>query len=371
MIKRKEIAEDLLKKEKLEEFKEITKVITKKLDKIIKKFKKISLVTHNNPDPDAVSSCLAIQRYLYKQEIKQVEIFANLDSISRETKALINDIGIKINPLKNLKKNEEEAVILIDIASVNQSNLKIKKIKPDLVIDHHSTELPFSSTATIVTLLMDIFEIEIKNDLATALYIGIETDTQGFTSDKFTEFDELAFRLLAPLIDTNLRKKIIKCGYSDTYRRMHVKAWEKYFNREESIVISGVGYIEDKQRTNLAKIANSLHEMEGVEKVTVIAIVEKEIEDQEKNTLMQEKYIVPATRSSTGTENAGELNKKVFGEKVAGGDPNKASGAIKLDPIMTRLIEQAKKDKNEEILEAVFLGILKLYKEKILEKQTE
>lgn len=392
MTKRKEIAEKLLQKDILEEFREIVQPIIEGLNNVIEKIKhkktfKIALISHTNPDADATSSLFTLKRYLLsrlkKEEAKRtrreepaVEIFASGDSFPRETIVMMNRIGIKINPLEEFNKKEHRAVILVDVASVKQSNLAMENIEPDLVIDHHGSEDPFGSTATIVTLLMDILDPEILNDekLVTALSIGIEIDTNNRTSEKFSKFDALAYRkLLDHLIDDQLRKEIIKCGYSNSYREMLTNATSsnKYYHREGSTVISGVGYIEPKQRTGLAKIADFLLDEEGVEKVVVLAIVEDEIRDGEGNIIDHEKFIIPATRSSTGTQNAHELNEKVFGKNVAGGDAVKASGEVPLDFEMIKRIERAKKDKNEKILEGYFLDILNRYKEIILEEQTE
>jgi len=355
----------------LKKFQETARPIMEKLKWIVEECKEtpVAIITHDNPDPDAVSSALVLKRYLRHQGVK-AEIIADEDSFSRESKVIVNKIGIEIKPLKEFNKNKYKTVILVD-ASANQPNVCIKGVEPDLVIDHHNDEAPYESTATIVTLLMTALDFELSEELATALYVGLETDTMQWTADKFTEFDDLAYKILAPLRDAKLRREIVQAGYSAAYLKILENAISKYFYKEESTVISGVGYLDSKQRTNLAKIANFLLDMDGVEKVVVIAIIETEVKDAEGNVMCYEKFIVPATRSSTGTENAGDLNRKVFGEKVAGGDSVKASGAIKLDSTMAKLIEQAEKDGNQETLEKYFRDILNLYKEKILEEQTK
>ncbi len=359
----------------LDKFKEIAKPIIEKLDEFIDKFKNeklpIAIITHQNADPDAISSALVIKKYLKKHNV-QVEIVADEDTFPRETKVIVNEIGIEIKPVKDFNKSKYGRIILVDAPSMGQSNINIQGVKPDLIIDHHRDEDPYESTATIVTLLMTVLGFELIEELATSLYVGLEIDTIGLTSGKFTDFDKLAYKILAPLLDFELRIKIIQAGYSPSYLEMLENAISKskYFYQEGSTVISGIGYIENKQRTDLAKIANYLMLMDGVEKVIVLAIVEKEVKDHEGNIVSYEKFIVPAIRSSTPTENAGDLCKRVFGEKVAGGDPVKASGEVKLEPAMTKLIEQAKKDHNEKVLEGIFLHILNRYKEKILEEQT-
>lgn len=353
-------SKDILIKETLEKFKEVAKPIIEKLQEITAKFKNnwVAIITHSNADPDAIAAALVVKKYLKKHSVV-AEIFADGESFFREAKVIINKIGIEIKSLEEFDKIKHRQIILID-ATPNQANIPIKNIKPDLVIDHHDDEAPYESTATIVTLLMTVLEFELVPELATALYIGLETDTAGFTANKFTEFDELALKILTPLIDVKLRKEIIQCGYSLEYLRMLENAISesKFFYQRGSTVISGVGYIGATQKVYLAKIADFLLNLDVADKVIILAIVDGE-------------RIVPSIRSSTGTENARELSKKVFGENVAGGDPVKASGEVGLGTTMIQLIEQAKASGDEKALERYFGDILNLYRKKILEEQTK
>ncbi len=358
----------------LKRFKEIAKPIIEKLNEIVETFKnsktaKVAIITHNNPDPDAMASTLVIKKYLRSKNV-QVEILADEEGASRETKVIINKIGIEIRPPEELNKNIYKAIILVDVASINQSNISIKGVEPDLIIDHHRDEDPYESTATIITLLMSVLGFELEKDLATALYTGLELDTIGLTSGKFTDFDELAYKILSDLLDFRLRVEIIQAGYSLSYLEMLDNAI-KYLDQKGNTIISSVGYISDRQKTDLSKIANFFLLMDGVEKVIVLAIVTKEKRDSEGNIVAYEKFMVPAVRSSSPVENAGDLCKRVFGEKVSGGDPVKASGQVKLDPKLVKLIDQAKKDDNEKALEGYIVHILNRCKEKILEEETK
>jgi len=369
--RRKKVIEKLTKDEIIEEFKELKKSIIEKLKSL--KNKTIAIITHNNPDPDAVSSSFALKKFLcalgHKKE--NIQIFAD-GNLTREAKVIKEKLGGEILPLGKFNKKKHKTVILIDVSSINQGNLKLKNgNQPDLVIDHHSDEDPFGATATIIAFLMTIFDIEIDEDMATALTVGIKTDTNDLVSKKVSKFDILAYRkILSPLVNDQLLKEIVKCGYSASYRKILVNALEKYRYQEGSTVISGVGYIKPNQLTDLAKIANFILEEEGVEKVIVISIVEHERRDKEGNIVKYEKYIIPTARASTPTENIGDLNKKVFGEK-AGGDSDKASGEVPLTNDEIKKIERAKKDHNYKLLEGYFLDILYRYQEKILEEETK
>jgi len=369
--KRKKIIERLTKDEIIDDFRELKKSTIEKLKNL--KNKAIAIITHNNPDPDAISSALVVKKFLcalgHKKE--DIHIFADGD-MTREAKVIKEKLGGEILPLAKFNKKKHKTVILIDVASINQNNLNLKNgNQPDLVIDHHGDEDPFGSTATIITLLMTVFDIEIDEEAATALTVGIKTDTNDLSSKKVSKFDILAYRkILSPLVNDQLLKEIVKCGYSASYRKMLVNALEKYRYQEGSTVITGVGYIKPNQLTDLAKVADFILEEEGVEKVVVIPIVENEKRDKEGNIIEHEKYIVPTARASTPTENIGDLNQRVFGKK-AGGDSDKASGRVPLSDEAIKNIERAKADNNQKLLDGYFLDILNRYKEKILEEETK
>ncbi len=363
----------------LEEFKEWAQPIIEKIKKLAEKIKntktlKIGIITHDEPDPDAISASLGLKIIFQKQGIspERIEIFAdNTDYMALGTKTLINTINVVIKPLEkfNLKKHKP---VLVDIGSLQQSNVSLgKNAEPELIIDHHNTESPFESSATIITLLMTIMEFRINKLLATALHLGIDTDTNDGTSEKFTDFDDLAyFKILPPLIDNKVRVKIKLPDPSKRQFEMLANALTKYcVVKEEGIIITGVGYIDETSKGDMAIIASEL--LKFARKVFVIGIVETKSEDKKTGTILHKKFAVLSVRSKTGTENAGDISKKIFGNKEAGGDTVKAGGKISLDSSLIKLIEQARQDNDQEKLERYFKDILSLYKQEILEKQTK
>jgi len=363
----------------LDDFKECTQPIISKIKKLTEKIKttktlKIGIVTHDEPDPDAISASLGLKTIFQKQGIspERIEIFANdVDRIRLETKSLINKVNIGIKPLKKFNSKKHK-LVLVDIASTQQSNVSLHEHpSPELIIDHHNPESPFESSATIITLLMTILGYKINNSLATALHIGIDTDTNNATSEKFSKFDDLAyFKILPPLIDNELRRKIIHSDLSRKQFQILKNAYGKYcVHNEDGLIIAGVGYVDKTNKGDIARVADEF--LRYARKVFVIGIMEVKSEGKKTGTILHEKFVALSTRSKTGTESAGEISKKVVGQEAAGGDTAKAGGLEKLGPILVKLIEQAKQKNNQDDLERYFLGILNLYKQKILEEQTK
>lgn len=379
MTDRKKFVDKMVQTEILKEFKEREKALIEKVNEIIEKAKgkknfRIAMLTHDDPDLDAASSLEAGTRLFQKQGAENVEAFAHEKSISPETKAMKEKIGIEIQPLEKFNRKRFKAVILLDAASIDQANVKLKNgNQPDAIIDHHNDKNPYGSTATIMTLLMKVSDVEIEEDLATALTAGIQQDTNDLASKKVSKFDRLAYRkILASLVDDQLLKEIVECGYSDSFFELLKKALsEAYFYQEGTTIITGVGYIKPNQRTDLAKLADFLLEKRSVDKVVVLGEIENEEKDEEGNITAYKKSVIPVVRSSTATQSAGELSKLVFGEERAGGDAAKASGEIPLNDDEIKDIERAKKDMNHTLLEGLFIDILNKYKGKVLEEETK
>jgi bifunctional oligoribonuclease and PAP phosphatase NrnA len=165
------------------------------------------VVTHENPDGDALGSLLATTVAL-RQLGKDVEMFMPLTtSVPQEYQFMQLD-GL----LRELPDNMEERVLVaVDCA-------KADRIGPDLSvvdraklvvdIDHHHDNTRFGAINLIVSdasstgeVLRDVFAelgVEITPELAEPLYIALVTDTGRF---QYTNTTPKALRLAAELVE--------------------------------------------------------------------------------------------------------------------------------------------------------------------------
>lgn len=153
---------------------------------LIKNNKNFLIVSHKNPDGDALGSEIALAMALMKLK-KNVYIYNSDPPPNRYSKFP------KASLIQTEKKNfKEDVTIFVDCAEIDRIG-KIKEnidfSKPSINIDHHVGNSKFgtvniikpdhSSTAEIIYQFIKN-EIQMDKEIATYLYIGILTDTGAF-----------------------------------------------------------------------------------------------------------------------------------------------------------------------------------------------
>lgn len=160
------------------------KQIIKKLNG--KYVKHVAITFHNSPDGDAIGSAVALTLALRKIG-KDVDIVC--DKMSHIYDALLKEY--KINIVHHVRKYYN-LMILLDCSDRQRTVDCIDGIADYMiVIDHHAGCKPIGNiyyylnepaTAVILYGLIDNFT-NIDADIATALYLGIVSDTCNFTTD--------------------------------------------------------------------------------------------------------------------------------------------------------------------------------------------
>ncbi|MEW5758225.1 MAG: bifunctional oligoribonuclease/PAP phosphatase NrnA [Candidatus Omnitrophota bacterium] len=153
---------------------------------VIKKEKKFFVVSHANPEGDALGASLAIAKLirLFKKEVMVI----NEDAVSQEYKFLPGS-----SKITSIKKNYNfDVVIVVDCSDIDRVGKIKENIKDRFIIniDHHVGNSNFGDInwvnpgyAATCEMIYDIFEYaKIKIDRATALnlYTGIMTDSGSF-----------------------------------------------------------------------------------------------------------------------------------------------------------------------------------------------
>lgn len=174
----------------------------------INKANKIVILTHENPDGDAVGSSLAMKLAL-KQLGKEADLI--IPEYPKEFEFLTEtDEIIKESNIENY-----DLAIALDCGSIKQLNGFAKyfdSAKVKVLIDHHSSNSMFAdynyvdqeapACAQLLLVVFGYFKIEVTKEIGTCILAGIITDTGGFRYDSVTAE---TFRFVADLCEKGIK----------------------------------------------------------------------------------------------------------------------------------------------------------------------
>jgi len=153
--------------------------------KVLKDNDSFLLVTHLNPDGDALGSALALAEAL--RAMGKRALVCSRDGVPE----LINFLPGVDGVIKELPEDHADMVlVLMDCNSLDRAGLNGESFALSLVIDHHATETDFgqvrwvetsaAATGMMVFSLLGELGLDISGDMAVNLYAAIVTDTGAF-----------------------------------------------------------------------------------------------------------------------------------------------------------------------------------------------
>jgi nanoRNase/pAp phosphatase (c-di-AMP/oligoRNAs hydrolase) len=285
----------------------------------------VLLLPHNDPEPDAIASAVAL-RHLLAERLGIEGHIAYKGIIGRaENRALEHYLGYPLQSLTGSDLCQSAPVALVDTQPGAGNNELPPSYTATIVIDHHpwreaTAAVGFAdvrpdvgATSTILTEYLQAADIEPAPPLATALFYGIKTDTMGL-GRAASPADVAAYFYLQPRIDVGALVEI---------ERAQVPA--EYFEKldttlhaacvYDSVVIS---YMGPMRRPDMAaEMADLLMRLEGARWVICIGAYKSDL------------ILAVRTRSPWG--GAGNLAQEIVRDRgTAGGHGTMAGGQIAL-----------------------------------------
>jgi nanoRNase/pAp phosphatase (c-di-AMP/oligoRNAs hydrolase) len=204
-----------------------------RLGEALKNSKRLVVLTHDNPDPDSVSSAITLA-YIAKEKFKVPATVKYGGIVGRaENRAMIRVLGLRVSPLTDGDFRDGTDYALVDMQPKTGNNSFPKNRKPLIIIDHHplrkTTKADFmmirtdyGATATMLTELLLESGLEIPTNIATALSYGISSETQDLGREA-DEKDLRAYLALFPLSNKKMLSSIehprLSRGYYMTLNR--------------------------------------------------------------------------------------------------------------------------------------------------------
>ena len=175
---------------------------------------RVLIMLHNDPDPDAMASGLALRNVL--RRTKQTAIIGALQGVTRpENLRMLNLLDIHVDIMTPESIREYDRICMVDVQPHYFGGL-IDRV--DLVIDHHPEQpgytavfkdvrADYGSTCTILTEHLRAVDVNISERTATAMLYAIKSDTLVFNRQT-NRVDIEAFSFLYPLADPAMIRKM-------------------------------------------------------------------------------------------------------------------------------------------------------------------
>jgi nanoRNase/pAp phosphatase (c-di-AMP/oligoRNAs hydrolase) len=286
----------------------------------------LTVVCHNNPDPDCLASALALGHIAMGAGIDEYDIFYSGEISHQQNRAFVNLLDIDLSQFDEAAVRDREpgdVLAFVDHSTPGENNEVPADVQVDVVVDHHPAEdvqaryvdrrVEVGATATILTEYVRELDVDVEETLATALLFAIRRETLGLLRG-VTHLEYEAAGFLHEHADEDLLHKLSVPAVSGATVDAIADAIENRTVRG-SVLLSHVG--RTNERDALPQAADYLATLEGVDTAIVFGIVSDDIQ--------------LSARSTDSRVHVGRILESAFGDVgSAGGHQEMAGGEVPL-----------------------------------------
>jgi nanoRNase/pAp phosphatase (c-di-AMP/oligoRNAs hydrolase) len=285
----------------------------------------VLILTHDNPDPDALAAGKALATLLKSAwNIPSQLLFSGL-VLRAENRTLLDLLTQEWQPgAVPADLGPYSAVALVDTQPGAGNNRLPEDVIPQIVVDHHHPprelleNVPFvdvqpdvGATVTLLDYYLDEAGIVPDPDLATAMFYGLKTDTRGLSRGT-SPADIAVYVKLIEKIDHSKLVKIEQAGLPQAYFQAFSQGLRAAKVYEQSIV----AYLGEMHRPDLAaEMADLLIRMDkaravlclGVHDQTLHLSIRTEPLGMDAGLLVQQVIVPPGKAGGHGTMAGGQV----------------------------------------------------------------
>lgn len=296
--------------------------------------RRLLILTHDNPDPDALSSAAALKYLLGKLFKIRCRIAHGGAIVRPENRAMVQRLKIHLVPIQKVKIGPHQAIALVDTQPGFGNNSLPRAVAPLIVIDHHPSRRKapaakfadlrpdYGATATILTEYLNASGLPIPVSLATALFYGIASETQDLGREA-REPDNKAYLALFPKANKRILSHIRNAPVPRSYFQ-HLEAGLRNSFTYKNVIGTRLGPVSGQDIVPL--IADLLLRLERISWSIVLGRCEERL------------FVSIRTRNPRAR--CGRLLRKVLGQRgSAGGHDMVAGGYVPLNSRSEKEIE--------------------------------
>jgi nanoRNase/pAp phosphatase (c-di-AMP/oligoRNAs hydrolase) len=278
---------------------------------------RVLIMLHNDPDPDAMASGLALRNVL--RRTKTTAIIGAIQGVTRpENLRMVNLLDIHVDTITADSLKEFDRIAMVDVQPHYFGGM-IDRV--DLVIDHHPEQTGYTavykdirpdygSTSTILTEHLRAVDVNISERTATAMLYAIKSDTL-FFNRQTNRVDLEAFSYLYPLADAALIRKME--GAEITLERLeYVLNAYRNGNMTDQVFCAFLG--QSPREDFIPYVADFFLQVEDVKWTIVAGVVNDSL--------------VVSVRNLGYTKNAGEFVRRYFSDIGSAGGHRAMAKAV-------------------------------------------
>jgi nanoRNase/pAp phosphatase (c-di-AMP/oligoRNAs hydrolase) len=235
------------------------------------------ILTHDNPDPDALAAGSTLAALCALKWDTEVHLGYSGLVARAENKAMMQILTPEWESLDLLGDPHDYPVCaLVDSQPGSGNNSLPHDIIPRIVFDHHvpvqesiegisfaDIRTDIGATTSLVYQYFEAAGLEPDSKLATAIFYGIQTDTQGLSRGGTPEDQEIYFKLLG-IINREKLVQVIQARVPREYFKEFSRGLEAAMVYERTIV----SYLGSLHRPDfVAELADALIRLEGTHAV--------------------------------------------------------------------------------------------------------
>lgn len=248
--------------------------------RVLRDIDRLGIVAHDNPDPDAIASGVALAR-LAAAVGCDAEVCYYGSISHQENRAFVNVLNLDVrNVAADEELSEFDGIALVDHSRPGVNDQLSPDTEVDIVIDHHPPRAPVDArfvdlrssvgaTSTLLVGYLDRFGLTFDTAVATALLFGIRVDTRSFSREVSQEDFEAAATLLDAADLTTL--ELIESPNVSAQTLETIASAINHRTIEDGVLLSFVG--ESPDRDALAQAADQLLGLDGVTTTFVYGIM--------------------------------------------------------------------------------------------------
>lgn len=295
---------------------------------------RVAIFSGAGVDPDGLASQATMAAIIKKHdENSEITCFYRGSFDRPQNKTMRQALGLNVTSQDKFDDLHAETPFTCIISVDGPAN--VCSALPHFIIDHHAQKdpatvgndvRPIGSASAIVWEYAMAAELDFESEegqrLATALAIGILTDTVVGATPNSSDLDFEALAYCLQHKDNKLYNEIQNYPKPGYYNDMYVEGWKNKY-QDGTVLVTGLGVVHRARSGVLSYLAEEYASTEGVHTSVVCAIIDGNIEI--------------SIRSSNSAINVDEFVKNTFGS--GGGKRGAGKAVIKMPHLLTNLRE--------------------------------